>query len=222
MGTDNLHHKRKAKKLKDQQRKQATRKPYDRVLIICEGKKTEPLYFEGLKQEYQLHTANIKITSALGSDPISLINTAKKLYTESKNEGNIFDKVYCVFDKDKHPNYDNAVNIIEKLKPNNTFFAITSVPCFEYWLLLHFEMNTKSYSATGKKSIADKVIDDLKKYIPDYEKNNKNIFALTKKDLLIAISNAEKANKMAEETNTDNPSTKVVDLVKYLINLKYQ
>lgn len=36
------------------EREDAQRKSYDRVLIVCEGKKTEPQYFKDIRQFYQL------------------------------------------------------------------------------------------------------------------------------------------------------------------------
>ncbi len=39
---------RKPRRGKQLQRKVPKRKPYDRVLIVCEGEKTEPIYFEDL------------------------------------------------------------------------------------------------------------------------------------------------------------------------------
>ena len=39
MGTDNLFHKRKAKKTTDLQRKHAHRAAYKKLLIVCEGEK---------------------------------------------------------------------------------------------------------------------------------------------------------------------------------------
>ena len=39
MGTDNLFHNRKAKGKKELERKRARREPYDKVLIVTEGKK---------------------------------------------------------------------------------------------------------------------------------------------------------------------------------------
>ena len=35
------------------------REPYDRVLIVCEGECTEPLYFQDLTAHYRLSTANM-------------------------------------------------------------------------------------------------------------------------------------------------------------------
>lgn len=73
MGSDDLFKKRKAKSVKDTKRKSARREAYDRVLIVCEGTKTEPYYFEGLKAEYNLHSANIRITGNCDSAPISIV-----------------------------------------------------------------------------------------------------------------------------------------------------
>lgn len=211
MGCDDLFKKRKARKLKE--RKTCFRKSYDRVLIVCEGEKTEPLYFEEFKHEYDLSSANVVVTDASkGSDPMSIIKEAEKLYKESQKENNSFDKVFCVFDKDQHGNYDKALYMLTKA--NSHFTAITSVPCFEYWFLLHFEYTTKSFPT------ASSVISDLKKYIPTYNKNNRRIFDNLKPRLQTAIQNAEKANQSSKNAGTDNPSTKVVDLITYLLNMK--
>lgn len=220
MGSDDLHKKRKAKNLKDLQRKQAKRESYDRVLIVCEGEKTEPFYFIGLRDWYRLNTANIEITGECGSDPMSVFNKTKELYEKSKKESNTFDRVYCVFDKDDHPNYQQATNAISQIRYKDTFFAITSVPCFEYWLLLHFVYSTKPYQGTEDKSVGSHVLNELRKYIPDYTKGKKDIFSLLQHQLKTAIANAKRSNKEAESNYTDNPSTKVVHLVEYLINLK--
>ena len=48
------------------------------MLIVCEGKKTEPIYFQGLVNRYRLSTANV-VVAGIGSDPRRLVATAKKL-----------------------------------------------------------------------------------------------------------------------------------------------
>lgn len=113
MGSDDLFKKRKARKLKE--RKISFRRSFDRVLIVCEGEQTEPLYFEEFKHEYDLSSANVFVTDASnGSDPVSIIKHAEKLYKESQKENNAFDRVFCVFDKDQHGNYDTAVRMLSK------------------------------------------------------------------------------------------------------------
>lgn len=49
MGTDNLFHKRKAKNAKNLQRRAVKRDAYAKILIVCEGEKTEPNYFNGVR-----------------------------------------------------------------------------------------------------------------------------------------------------------------------------
>ena len=50
MGNDNLFHKRKERKAESLRRRRAQKSPYDVVLIVCEGGKTEPNYFAELKK----------------------------------------------------------------------------------------------------------------------------------------------------------------------------
>jgi len=61
MGTDNLFHKRKAKTASALQRRKAKRAAYAKILIVCEGEKTEPNSFNGLVKKYELNTANVEI-----------------------------------------------------------------------------------------------------------------------------------------------------------------
>ena len=138
MGTDNLFQKRKARQARDLARRKGRRAPYAKVLIVCEGEKTEPHYFNELKDHYGLNSANIEICGDCGSDPLSIIRHAKQRYREEKDAGDAFDKVFCVFDKDTHAHYQQGLDTIRSTTPKNVYVAITSVPCFEYWLLLHF------------------------------------------------------------------------------------
>ena len=90
-------------------RKGPKREPYDRVLILCEGSKTEPSYFRSLVDWYRLSTANVVITGS-GSDPSSLVNKAKSLRDKEKRRGDQYDAVYCVFDRDQHTHFNAASN----------------------------------------------------------------------------------------------------------------
>jgi len=220
MGTDNLFTKRKAKQTKDLKRKQAKRAVYDKVLIVCEGKKTEPNYFKGLRDCYRLNSANIDITHDRGSAPKNVLKKAEQRYREEKDKGIPFDRVYCVFDKDTHTSYQDTLQTIEQKRTKNTFFAITSVPSFEFWLLLHFEYTASPVlGITGRKSAGDQVLAKLKQYIPDYQKAEKGHFIALKDQLPFAIANARRVCQTAEKNETDNPSTQVHVLVEYLQSL---
>ena len=217
MGTDNLFHKRKAKGTRELKRRKHKRAPYDKVLIVTEGKKTEPEYFNGLKKHYRINSANIEIDGASDSSPESVVKYGKKRYKEERSTGDAFDRVYFVFDKDAHHTYQQVLDEIERFNRGN---AITSVPCFEYWLLLHFIYTTEPFSATGRSSAATQVIHKLKEHYPNYDKSASGIFEQLYDKLETAKSNATRSLLEANKTGTDNPSTRVHELVDYLQNIK--
>lgn len=220
MGTDNLFHKRKAKNAKNIQRRAVKRKAYDKILIVCEGRKTEPNYFIGVKNYYGLHTANVEISGALGSDPKSIIRFAKQRYREEKDAGDAFDKVFCVFDRDDHANYEEALADIEAAQPRGTFTLINSVPCFEYWLLLHFVHTDKPYASVPGRSAGDQVLSELVRYFPDYKKGAVDVFESLIGQLDFAKNNAARSLRQAEASGVDNPITRVHELVSYLQGIK--
>lgn len=218
MGSDDLHHKRKKAANRPFVRSKNRRASYDVVLIVCEGKKTEPYYLEELREELQLNSANVKVVGR-GTDPLSLVNYALNEFDNNKD----YDQIYCVFDKDQHTNYQDALYKITSCRTRKTnkipIHAITSVPCFEYWLLLHFVDTASPYVKTNK-SVGDQVLSQIKEHIRDYKKGQKNIFSLTKDKLETAISRARKIDDQQRGNKTDNPSTKIYDLVEYLKNVK--
>lgn len=193
-------------------RREPKREPYDKVLIVCEGKKTEPNYLKGIKDALRLNSANVKVIGE-GATPTSIVRSAKKRYRKEKSIGDPFDKVFCVFDKDQHTDYNAAVEKIKGMKPKRPFIAITSVPAFEYWLLLHYEYSTQPCNSS-------EVLSRLKHYMPNYKKGEKYIFTQLQKQLEDAKRNAQRSLDSALETGTDNPSTRVHKLVKFLQKLK--
>lgn len=221
MGSDDLFRKRKTRGSADLKRKKAKRSSYDKVLIVCEGEKTEPNYFRELIIHYELNTANVEIDGRCGSSPRNVFQRAVKLYDEEKSKGDPFDRVYCVFDKDTHATYEEALDSIKRKKPRGVFLHTTSVPCFEYWVILHYNPTTKPYRSNGKKSAANNVESELiKNYLPTYQKGKKGLFGFLLRDLDFALANAKRINRQAEQNDTDNPTTEIGELVEYLRDLK--
>lgn len=97
------------------------------ILIVCEGKNTEPSYF----RQFKLTSATIKAIGN-GYNTTSLVNHAITL-----NQQGTYDQVWCVFDKDQFPanDFNNAIIIAAA----NNFGVAYSNQAFEYWLILHFE-----------------------------------------------------------------------------------
>ena len=196
------------------------RRTHAKVLIVCEGKMTEVHYFKKLKDDLALHAAHVEIRSDCQSDPLKIYQYATRLCKQETDMADPYDSVYCVFDKDSHGTYQQAMEQITKDKSASTFTAINSVPCFEYWLLLHFTPSTKPYRATPGSSACDQVERELKKHLPDYSKSDDSIFNSLENKLNTAIRNAKRTLREAERNQTDNPSTRVYELVEHLQSIE--
>jgi len=197
------------------ERRPSGREPYDRVLIVCEGKRTEPFYIQGLRDHDRLHTANVKILGC-GADPGTLVSEAKRLRDEEQSRNERYDRVYCVFDRDEHQTFDPAC---EKAKANG-IEVIRSWPRFEFWLRLHFGFSRKPYTGSHGKSASEHCVNDVRKFLPRYEKASRTIFHELEPKLEYAMDNARKALIEAEKTGEYNPSTEMHVLVRYLRTLK--
>lgn len=214
--------KRKPKSSKDLARVAPTRNGRDRILIVCEGGKTEPNYLREMRSDLGLTNTDVEVCGEeCGTDPKSVLAYALEIFEEDKS----FDRIYCVFDKegtpDRHKNYSEACNRIQqkRMPPGKSLVAIGSVPCFEYWVLLHYRLSTAAYEPKGKKSSGDCAVSDVKGCIPDYSKGMKSLYSTLKERTDFAISNAKAALKEAITLGTDNPSTNLHILVEQLRNL---
>ena len=198
---------------KSLKRRRPRRSSLDRVLVVCEGEYTEPRYFVALRDHFRLNTLVVK--AAKGVDPRTLVNMANSEYRREKRNGEQFDIVYCVFDRDSHPQFDEA----SKTARDRGFKLARSWPCFEFWLLLHFEYVRAPYARKGKASACDACIHDLRKHLPAYRKGDKSTFDDLWHLLDRATENARKAAADAAATGARDPSTEVHELVVYLQEL---
>lgn len=194
-------------------RQPSRRSPQKRVLVVCEGEHTEPRYFETLKNRLRLNTLVVKPTK--GADPRALVNIASKENQREKRNGERFDFVYCVFDRDSHPQFEEASNTALARR----FKLARSWPCFEFWLLLHFEFVRAPYARSGSASPCDVCIRDLREHLPGYSKGDQTTFDNLWPRLEKAIANGYKAAADAAATGANNPSTEVHELVVHLRKL---
>ena len=208
---------RRPRSAKTYRRKGAIREPYDVVLIVCEGEKTEPGYFDGLKRAHRLSSAHIKIVSGEGSDPVSIVKHARR---ELEQDG--YDRAFCVFDRDGHVNYQEALDLVANSAPGRKgrLAAITSVPCFEIWVLLHFVYSAAPFSASGGRSACDNVVRAIRGHMPGYQKALANLYEQLQPRVDNAVTNGNRLAQHNLDTRSENPATKVHELVKYLRELK--
>ena len=217
MGSDDLFHKRKARAGAELQRQRRERTRNKRVLIVCEGTKTEPHYLRELRDDLHIRPQVVRVAPNDGVSPDRVVAHALKLYDEDAVAGDAFDQVYCVFDRDNHTTFDAAVRRTEDLSDaGKPFEAITSTPCFEVWLLLHFGYSAQPFHAAGKKSVGDQVVAALKKKpgFAKYDKGQKGVYVQLKPKLTDALTHAELLRKQGAKTGSINPATDVDGLVK--------
>ena len=125
MGTDNLfkNNKRDRQNLKRKQEGYHIKKS---ILIVCEGEKTEPNYFNALKRKFRSKTATIDIDDKSDSTPISVVKYA---INKAKQNPESYDIIYCVIDRDRHNDFAKVLDKIPKTKKYGAkFYAISSVP----------------------------------------------------------------------------------------------
>lgn len=218
MGSDNLHFKQRVQKAEQLKRAKGDRTLGPRFLIVCEGQRTEPNYFQDLCSSHNLKTARVRVApGGTGSSPDCVVAHAEELFDDdAKLGGDPYDRVFCVIDRDKHATYEAALQRIEKLhKKNKPFEAVQSIPCFEYWLLLHFTASRQLFHSTGTKSICELVIKALRRQtgFSTYNKGMEGIYKLLQDKLPIALKNAARVERDVEQTNEANPSTRIHHLV---------
>ena len=223
MARDNSAAERQRKQL---ERKLGHRASYDRVLIVCKGSKSEPNYFKDIRAAYRLQTANVEVQpSRFGTGPIQVVQYARSLFESGDRYKQIqpraFEQIYAVFDRDDHQTYFDALTLAEeldgKLRNDNKqpvrFKAITSVPCFELWLLLHYE----DVQAVIHR---DEVMQRLKGYLSGYEKGMNSGFALTRERLAIATLRAQTLSEKHSAYSVPEPFTAIHELVTLLTTLR--
>src|SRR3990172_166191 len=124
------------------------------LLIVCEGEKTEPVYFSHWRRRLmQVVTIRIVGGKESGTNPKNIVEFARALKHD-------YDYVWCVFDRDEHEKipaaFDQAIA--------NGFNVAFSNPCFELWFLIHFQDQTAHIE---RRSVCRK----LSSHIRGYEKS---------------------------------------------------
>lgn len=184
------------------------------MLIVCEGEKTEPSYFSDLLAHYRLSMANIEIVGS-GADPRTVVKQAKKRRLKEIRNGEKYDRVYCVFDRDEHATFEAACQEANA----SGITPIRSWPCFEFWLVLHYGYSRQPYARSGGRSAAQNCVETVRQHLPGYTKGTRGVFGTLEDSPEQAKANAARALTDAEATEALNPSTEIHLLVEYLQSL---
>lgn len=188
-----------------------------RILIVCEGEKTEPNYFKsfprmsrgGMIFEVKCEGGRINTTG--------VVDKAIELRDKAIRAGQPFDSVWAVFDRDSFPAaHFNAA--IQRAAANGIGCAWSN-EAFELWYVYHFvNRTTPMHRDSYQKAITDRLRQHCKGYT--YLKNDKRM-----KELLDRYGDEGQAIRFAERQAASfgnhsyadhNPATHVYRLIRQL------
>lgn len=208
--------------LRDLGRRGAFRAPRKSVLVVCEGEKTETIYFKAMKVDKSLGLSSVYVEvrgKECQSDPLAVVEFAAVRFRERKQEAMLspskvpFEEVFCVVDDDPDSNLGQALDLGSRLKSRGMpIHIIVSSPCFDFWFLLHHRFTTKPYRSYGELE------PDLKKAMPGYQKNVDVYWELKllQEKALIHANKLEVHHRSWQGVRVPNPSTQVHHLVSFL------
>lgn len=185
--------------------------PHKKFYIFCEGKNTEPAYFNALFRDLRINKAlyDIEIHEAVGV-PQTILRQAKSMAKATKKSG-FTNEFWAVFDKDEVP--DGTIKTVIREARDSNIQVGFSNPCFEIWAVLHID----KYSANVHRHDLQRW---LKARMPKYDHEKKAII-----DYAMIADSREIAKKRAKElldshkdcgAELANPSTTVYKLVESL------
>ncbi len=198
-------------------RKENVREKHVRFLIVCEGTKTEPRYFEALINNCISAVREVTIEGE-GRATVALVDRTLEIKAELERKNAMsFDRVWVVFDKDDFDDFNEAIKKAHKLG----FQCAWTNEAFELWYYLHFE-----YLDTGisREAYIDKLQDTFRKKMGDndykYCKGNPDIYRLLqqygREDLAKRFAKQLRALYIGTNYAAHKPCTLVDKLVEEL------
>jgi hypothetical protein len=194
-----------------------------KMLIVCEGEKTEPNYFRALINDVPNSTIFTEIIGK-GTSCCRLIRETIKIRNDYANDEEsplLFDEVWAVFDKDDNEDFNKAINFARE----NNIKCAWSNESFELWYCLHFQFVSTN---NGRSWYIHKINRMVRKLTGNvhfkYKKNSTDFYGILQKygDETKAIKWAELLDNRYADINYahHSPCTTVYTLVKRLRELK--
>ena len=194
----------------DLNRRRSQREPKRRFILFCEGKNTEPAYFDAVKRTCVDALIEVEIVPAVGV-PYTIAERARErarsegLAQSSRRRLNSFeetDQVWAVFDRDEHPRFNDAVMLCNQVG----IHVARSNPCFELWLILHEQDHDRHETCQALQKLLEQIR-------PDYSRKHGKVPDCD--DLVTRVAQAEQRAEAQLTRRKDsghplgNPSTTV-------------
>ena len=186
-------------------------------LIVCEGVRTEPIYFKYLKKFLPKHLLETIEIIGEGDNTINVVQ--KAIHERDKRKSDEvnpdYDEVWAVFDKDDFP--EERFNLAVQLAIDNGIESGHTNEAFELWYVLHFQFLHNALNRGDYFDILTKIFETK------YEKNNEGLVRILfdKGNVTQAIKWAKDLEEMhlGKTPSKSKPLTRIHILVERL--LKY-
>lgn len=192
------------------ERRKASREPKRRFFLFCEGQNTEPNYFKALEKACKNAFISVE-TVPPAAVPLTLAqNAAKFLKTHRSRARNSFeekDQVWTVFDRDEHPNHEEAIALCQ----SKGVGVARSNPCFEVWLILHETDYQKPDDHHQTQAYFQKLRPE---YDPDQGKTPDCADLVQRVEIAEKRAESQLAQRLEEGSPHGPPSTTVGELTK--------
>lgn len=186
-------------------------------LIVCEGAKTEPNYFNYIRSLLPRGSMDMIEAIGIGDNTVNVVEEAIRLkkINQSNPVARKYDEVWAVFDRDSFPKA--RVNAAVHLAQRNGIEHGLSNEAFELWYILHFE-------CLQSRLTREQYFNKMRLILGRYEKREKDIYTRLiqqggKTD--VAIRNARLLETMCAGSSpaSSKPYTRVYVLVERLRKL---
>lgn len=179
------------------------------IRVLTEGKVTEPGYLRMLER----NGINVKIEIDLKDTgvPLTLVQRAREYQRLNKKKNPDFDEIWCIFDVDQHPNLKSA---IQEALDSNINIAISN-PCFELWLVLHYQDQTSHINRRDIQKVAKRLGILKGKHLTE---DSKDKVRESYEDAKSRAQRLEKWHKSKNSKSWENPSSQMWKFVDRLEN----
>jgi len=212
------------------------KEPQRVIIISCEGRNTEPEYFEAIKDILSENISallEVKVVPKFDnkSNPQDIVRNLESFIDAEYDYQSDHDEMWVVWDREKvESRKQKILEILPECNKKNYRIALTN-PAFEFWLLLHI-VDISTYeqdvlyendwcSASKNRRFIDKELSSnlVGGYNKKKDKFNRKI--VTKENILRAITQEKLFENNLEEI-IDSLGSNVGCLIEKILNLDVQ
>jgi RloB-like protein len=184
------------------------------ILVVCEGRETERNYIFGLCDRHRINRANVIVeTGGNETSALQLVRKARGRFGRDRD----FDAVFVVCDRDNQDlgpaHAEASVPLRSASGKRFPIQLIVTDPCFEFWLILHFEYVARSLTA-------QEAIQLLRCHVTDYEKFDRRIYEKVHIGLERAVLNAARLKEELRRISASAPDSDMASLVTALLRIR--